>query len=451
MSCPGQGVLGHTLTFTVRSFNASGGSFDADSPPTFSIYEDSVDTPVVTGTMSKLDDADTVGLYSKTITLNGENGFTVFKTYTIDITAVVSSVAASKTYSFLCIGQETVSGGTDTDTDTDTGSSVRAVPDYKGTFVQGMVSSFFLRITNFDGNPIDPEQISFTVTDPSVNPALSGIPEKIAKGYFVFDWSVPSDQTVGKHLITWTYTIDDVTNYELQSVVISASGASTAFYSTRIAIFRSALTYFLREAQNIPVYQEQSKPSRDQKKYEFTFPRWNQTPGVRIYRNQEIMSSGYEVDFFKGKVVFDGTSLEQDTITADYNFRWFDDDDLDQFLVTAVSDFDCYPPVNAYTIYNIPDIYAAPIIYKACVNALMQMIFSLQWQEPQQVFGGAEAAQKAVANLQSLKENYEKQYSNLTEAKRKGPYPRTQLISTPEYSLPGGRSRWFRYLFSGSL
>ena len=48
-----------------------------------------------------------------------------------------------------------------------------------------------------------------------------------------------------------------------------------------------------------------------------------------------------------------------------------------------------------------------------------------------------------------MKKNYEGDWEKLVEQKKLGPYPSSKLIVTPEYTLPGGRSRWFRYLFKG--
>jgi len=75
----------------------------------------------------------------------------------------------------------------------------------------------------------------------------------------------------------------------------------------------------------------------------------------------------------------------------------------------------------------------------------------LQFQQPQQVFGGPEGAQKAFSNLEILKKNYEEEWKLLYEMKKLGPYTNlTRSIVVPSYTLPGGRSRWFRMLFSGA-
>ena len=109
--------------------------------------------------------------------------------------------------------------------------------------------------------------------------------------------------------------------------------------------------------------------------------------------------------------------------------------------------FNSFPPVQYYTLENVPAIHMPTILYGAAKDALRQMMMCLQFQEPQQVFGGAEQAQQVFGNIETLKQNYEKDWDRLTEVKKYGRYPRSAVLVVPEYTLPGGRSRWFRYLF----
>jgi len=131
----------------------------------------------------------------------------------------------------------------------------------------------------------------------------------------------------------------------------------------------------------------------------------------------------------------------------DYDFRWFSDEELDCFLNNALMSFNSYPPVRSYSLENVPAIHMPAILYGAAKDALRQMMMCLQFQEAQQVFGGPEAAKNAFSNIETLKQNYEKDWDKLTEVKKYGRYPRMSVMLVPEYTLPGGRSRWFRYLF----
>jgi hypothetical protein len=85
--------LSDNLTFTVNTHNATtGAAADADSVPAYRVYEDETTTPILTGTMAKLDDDNTTGFYSEQIALTAANGFEAGKSYSIRISAAVSSV-----------------------------------------------------------------------------------------------------------------------------------------------------------------------------------------------------------------------------------------------------------------------------------------------------------------------------------------------------------------------
>jgi len=330
-------------------------------------------------------------------------------------------------------------------------SEIRATASFRGSFRQGGTADLLLKVTDFDGTPVDPSSIECTITsgaplnDPSTSYTIvvnASNPFLIETGYYVYSWAIASDQTIGTYYATWEYIVDGETKYEYQQleVVESASNAApSSFYTERLILFREALEYHLSCAQAIPVYFEQAKPSRDNTKFEFTFDSWNQSPGVKIYRNEKIINSDAEVDYFNGTVTFDTSLMPQESVNADYNFKWFDDDELTRFLVNSLNTINTFPPHTGYTLDSIPDRYTPALLYGAAKDALRQLMMCLQFQQPQQVFGGSEAAQKAFSNFETLKQNYEKDWEKLVEQKKLGPYPKTLCVVTPEYTLPGGR------------
>jgi len=146
---------------------------------------------------------------------------------------------------------------------------------------------------------------------------------------------------------------------------------------------------------------------------------------------------------------------DYDHVCADYNFRWFTEEEIYNFLQNALRQLNVAPPFRSWTLRDLTfnsqaSQYAAGVIYGAARDALRTMMMCLQFQEPQEVFGGADAAKDAFGNMNTLKENYEKSFDQIIENKKYGKYPRTRTMTVPSYTLPGGRSRWFRYLFSGS-
>lgn len=102
MGCPSEVKIGNNLVFGITTHDptANGALTDADSAPTYRIYEDETGTAILTGTMAKLDDANTTGFYSELIACTAGNGFEDAKTYTIYIEATVNGNKGGITFSF---------------------------------------------------------------------------------------------------------------------------------------------------------------------------------------------------------------------------------------------------------------------------------------------------------------------------------------------------------------
>ncbi len=80
------------VTFACNTHDPDTGvATDADSVPAYRIYEDETGTAILTGTMAKLDDANTTGFYSERIQLTAASGFEKGKCYTVYISATVDS------------------------------------------------------------------------------------------------------------------------------------------------------------------------------------------------------------------------------------------------------------------------------------------------------------------------------------------------------------------------
>jgi len=439
MACPSQGVMGKTLTFTVRTRAVSGSPVDADSLPTYKVYEASIDTPIISGTMSKLDDDDTTGLYDAQLTITADNDFYLYKSYTIDIRTTIGAVAVAVTYTFIVVGTEDLVASPVVPL-----GDLSASADYQGSFIQGTGAILLLRITSFDGTPENPIFIKYTISGPQDDSSAesvveTGTPVKLDDGFYSFEWQIPDDQLIGKYQIDWEYIINSNERHEYQYIVVTSDADVPAFYSKRRFAFYTALEQLIQCAQKIPMYYEQAKPTRDNMTYEFTFDKWNQSSGVRIYRNKEIVNSGMEVDYFRGKVTFVNELLYQEIVNADYNFKWWSSDDIALFLENSIQSANIFPPASTYTLDNVPDRYIPMILYGAAKDALRQLMACLQFQQPSMIFGGADGAQKAFSNMETLKKNYESDWEKLAEQKKYGPYPSGRNIITPEMTLPGGR------------
>jgi hypothetical protein len=92
MAYLGSWKIDDNLTFCGNTHDPDTGvATDADSVPTYRVYEDETGTAILNGSMAKLDDANTVGFYSEQIALSAANGFEKGKCYTIYISATVDS------------------------------------------------------------------------------------------------------------------------------------------------------------------------------------------------------------------------------------------------------------------------------------------------------------------------------------------------------------------------
>ena len=335
--------------------------------------------------------------------------------------------------------------------------SVRATTDYRGTFVQGTTTTLFLQITDFDGNAVDPTSISIEIIKESDSSTVeTGTPDKIDTGFFLYEWEVDGSQDTGSYSAVWSYDVGDGSVQEVQGIVVieeSDSSSGTSLYSPVMIEMRAALEHMIMCAQRIPIYDEQARANTTHTQYSLTFPRWNQSAGVRVYRNDKLINNGYEVDYFNGTILFDSALSSVDKVNADYNFRWFTDEQLDRFLQNGLSYINLFPPRTLWSFRELVSRQATwiPIVlYAAARDALRELLLCIQFQQPQQVFGGPDAAQQAFQNMETLKKNYEGDIDKAVEQKKYGPYVGlTRGIVTPEFTLPGGRSRWFRYLFKG--
>ena len=78
------------LTFYCNTHDPDTGVVtDADSVPSYRVYEDETGTAILTGSMAKLDDANTTGFYSERIQLTAANGFEKGRQYVVYISATV--------------------------------------------------------------------------------------------------------------------------------------------------------------------------------------------------------------------------------------------------------------------------------------------------------------------------------------------------------------------------
>jgi hypothetical protein len=100
MGCQSEVYIGDYLTFSICTHDPDTGVLtDATGSPAYRIYEDETATAVATGSMAKLDDANTTGFYTERVECAATT-YDVGKSYNIYITATVDSDEGGIAYTF---------------------------------------------------------------------------------------------------------------------------------------------------------------------------------------------------------------------------------------------------------------------------------------------------------------------------------------------------------------
>ena len=158
MGIPNTLVIGQTFEWTVQSHNGAGVNVDADALPTYSIYEDgtAISEFKITGTMAKLDDANTTGLYRGIVQATAANGFERYKTYNVYISAVISGTTYNMEGSSLALGGsdtiETTSGALTTLANFKTYAGITGTSD--DTLISAMINRSTSAIQKYTGRDL---------------------------------------------------------------------------------------------------------------------------------------------------------------------------------------------------------------------------------------------------------------------------------------------------------
>lgn len=321
------------------------------------------------------------------------------------------------------------------------------------TFAQGQIATLTAQfVTSPAGMPIDVPDATIQIIGPGgVDVVSATAMTHVYTGFYFFDWTIPMSQPVDAYTARVTGTVQGVQTAMTVYVQVVLAGTPTpASPSQRTAEFIAALETYIGAAQRIPVYNEVALPMQTRDQVRLTWPRWNLSNHL-IFLNNHIITTGYVIDLDTAQITFTKPLHETDKIDATYNFRWFSQLDMIRFLADSLSQINLESPGTSFTLDTVPDSYVGVMLMGAAKNAIKQMLFSLAFQEPATVFGGPDGVKNAISTFQSLKENYEKEFATDKKQIKKAVYPKIASIVQPEYTLPGGRSRWFRYLFSSNV
>lgn len=323
-----------------------------------------------------------------------------------------------------------------------------------GYFSVNTTGFIYFDFPDINGDLYDPSDIDITITDPNLNTVVSATElDKLDVGQYVYEWEITGSATEGVYTLLVQYTVHTSSGSSTESFTKTFVVGEQPSDETSDAMLAMAsyMQTQLGRAQRIPVFDEVGRLNNARTVAEYNFPQWNQTSGVKVRVNGVLKESGYYVDYWNGKVQFSNPLTEIDQVTTSYNFRWFKTAEIYRFIEQGVEIVNVYPPASTYTVVTLPLRFGIVALHAAAVEAFRALMAELAWQEPVKVFGGPERADKAFNYFDTVKKNLEGQLEKELEAKLKQPYVGlTKTVTVPEYTLPGGRSRWFRYLFKGS-
>jgi len=212
------------------------------------------------------------------------------------------------------------------------------------------------------------------------------------------------------------------------------------------------LTRVSGEGSDVLTYKSfEKKTSRFSTVYSFAYPEWNQEPKPIVKVNNRIVDDGWHVDY-NGRIYFDTLMTPEDSVNVAYNFAYFSEEEIMSFLRGGLQMMNSTPPASwrYREIVSAPWNWDAGILLYAAILALKRLLFGLNFQEKRVIYGNPDQIQFAMTNFQDLYKQYYELWNEVREDIKKQ-LPAIGQFVTPEYTLPGGRSRWFRYLYkSGS-
>lgn len=187
--------------------------------------------------------------------------------------------------------------------------------------------------------------------------------------------------------------------------------------------------------------------------YNFAYKNWLRDPRPILRLNNRIVDDGWYADY-DGRIYMDGIRYPEDSVNVSYQFAYFSDEEILGFLRFGLKMMNTVPPasVTYNTLGQMPMEWDAPVLLYAAVLALKRLVFGLNWQEKFVIFTRPDdpnSGQQAIQNFKDLFQDYSTLWQEVKKdvKTRKLPNPGLLQYVTPEYTLPGGRSRWFRYLY----
>jgi hypothetical protein len=288
---------------------------------------------------------------------------------------------------------------------------------------------------------------------------------KESTGIWYIDWFVdPTKVPVGTYYDIWRFQWSSSDSVKTMTFPITVLQADKYLNYTKPAVaqamgdcvpemLRELNCSLLYEAQHIPNYWEQGYRTDSygspNTTLNFAYQNWNDDPRPLLRRNGELMNGGWTPDMM-GTIKLGRPADPEDHFFARYFFRYFSDECLMTFLNEGLYMMNATPPASMTygDLCSAPFAWRAGIMLYASMQALRRIVFGVSFQERAIIYGEDPArAQEAAARYQQLYSDYMTLWMEIRKDSKTKVLPAIFQISTPEYTLPGGRSRWFRYLY----
>ena len=277
-------------------------------------------------------------------------------------------------------------------------------------------------------------------------------------GYYYADYNVPITAPIGRYYDKWEFVYTSgaaaqevTTHFEVHpadSILNFSSSIVSEYYTDLMERgIRDLSNYFIYEAMHIPVYGEQAQRTADGARFNFAYKHWNRDPRPTIRVNNRIEDKGWYSDY-DGNVFFDKAKSESDIVMGYYNFSYFSKNDMAGFLDVGLRALNSIPPATySYaTISQIPMEWWHGVQVYAAMQALRRLLLGMTFQETSIIFGEGEKLSSARDIIKTLYEEYSEIWKEVSVGIKKK-LPGMGSIILPEYTLPGGRARWYRYMY----
>ena len=263
-------------------------------------------------------------------------------------------------------------------------------------------------------------------------------------------------------------------------------------------LIKSSLRYELEHLLNIPIYDEEVVFRKNRSIGTVAFPYWNYNPrpDVRIsgysnegdvdpmiqlsettpiyrtinasynpviynrdgvkneYSNGNNYSNGlkYKCDY-KGNVYFinnSGLPVEiqpYDTVLVSYTVKMFTTEHMNSALNMALNSINSQPGATKYpSVVSAPYYYEPALVFGAAYYMIRSVLVQLTNRQRRLLIEDPEAS--FIDQLRQTATMYKEEFEKLLEKLPISRYPGVRSISVPEYAMPGGRSRFFRYIWN---